>query len=93
MAGQGIVNGTGLASQLSVYGTSTNAQNWSYAGNSIFIGTIYAPNANFTFSGNAGAIGSFTGNTVSITGGAGLHYDESLSPYSKGYIVTAWNEI
>jgi hypothetical protein len=93
MAGQGIINGTGLASQLTVYGTSTTTQTWSYAGNALFVGTIYAPNANFTFSGNAGAVGSFTGNTVTITGGAGIHYDENLSKAFKGYLVTSWNEI
>ena len=91
--GGGIINGTGTADQLTVYGTSTNSQTWSYTGQSIFVGTVYAPYADFNFAGGAGAIGSFTGNTVTIAGNAAVHYDEHLSSAIKGYTVSSWNEL
>lgn len=93
IGGGGIVNGTGKASNLSVYGLNTTAQTWSYTGTSTFIGTVYAPNSDFKFSGISGASGSFTANTVTVTGTAGVHYDESLSSAFKGYIVSSWNEL
>ena len=93
IAGKGIVNTSQDASRLTVYGANTNVQTWSYTGQSAFYGTVYAPNVNFTFAGGAGAVGSFTGNTVSISGNASIHYDENLAKATKGYIVTSWNEL
>jgi hypothetical protein len=92
-SGGGIINSTQNASKLSVYGVNTTSQSWSYTGGAAFIGTVYAPNADFTFSGGAGGVGSFTVNNVTVTGNAGIHYDESLAPGVKGYTVTAWNEL
>jgi hypothetical protein len=62
------------------------------SGSAAFIGTVYAPEAAFTFSGASGASGSFTGNTVAISGGASVHYDEGLSNAGQGYVVMSWNE-
>src|ERR1051326_1780118 len=55
VSGTGVMNGAGYASKNAVYGLSTSSQNWAYSGSSAFIGTVYAPYANFTFSGSAGA--------------------------------------
>jgi hypothetical protein len=93
VGGKGIINTSQDASRLTVYGVNTLPQTWSYAGQSAFYGTVYAPNANFSFSGGAGAVGQFTGNTVSISGGASVHYDEALAKAVKGWTVTSWNEI
>jgi hypothetical protein len=94
VSGTGIVNGSGLASKLNVYGLSTATQTWAYSGTSAFIGTVYAPYANFTFSGSAGAMGSFGANSVTISGGASVHYDETLSPrQDPKYLASSWNEI
>ena len=94
------MNGTGYARNLSVYGLSSEAVvgkpegKWPYSGSSAFIGTVYAPNNAFIFSGSAGASGSFSANSVSISGGASVHYDESLSAGSdQQYIASSWNEI
>jgi hypothetical protein len=94
VSGTGMVNGAGYASKNAIYGLSTSTQNWTYNGSSAFIGTVYAPNANFTFSGSAGAFGSFSANTVNISGGAHIAYDESLNGgVNPQYIVSSWNEI
>lgn len=93
VAGGGIINGTQDASKLSVYGLNTWSKDWAYAGNSAFVGTVYAPNANFTFTGTSGASGAFTANNIVFNGSAGVHYDENLAGARKGYLVTSWNEL
>src|SRR6185369_13506251 len=94
ISGTGVMNATGLASNLSVFGLGTSTSNWAYSGSSAFIGTVYSPYDNFTFSGSAGAFGSFTANNVTISGGASVHYDEQLSGGGEAsYVVSSWNEI
>jgi len=91
VSGSGIVNGTDRADKLAVWGLNS-CKTVSYSGNAEFIGTVYAPYAAFGFSGSAGACGAFTASTVSISGGASVHYDEVLTA-GPGYIVASWNEI
>jgi len=94
VSGTGVMNGAGYASKLSIYGLGTTTSNWAYSGSSAFIGTVYSPYDNFTFSGSAGAFGSFTANNVTISGGASVHYDEQLSGGGEAsYVVSSWNEI
>jgi hypothetical protein len=94
VSGTGVMNGTGYASKLHIYGLGTDNSNWAYSGSSTFIGTVYSPYDQFTFSGSAGAMGSFSANTVTISGGAAVHYDESLGGgVDPEYIVSSWNEI
>ena len=95
VSGTGVMNGTGLASNLSIFGLGTVKENWAYSGSSAFIGTVYSPYDQFTFSGTAGAMGSFSANNVVISGGAAVHYDQHLagSPTVAEYVATAWNEI
>lgn len=93
VAGGGILNGTQDASKLSVYGLNAETTDWKYAGNSAFVGTVYAPNANLTFTGTSGASGAFTANNITFNGSAGVHYDENLAGARKGYLVTSWNEL
>src|SRR6185369_12904445 len=72
----------------------TATSNWAYSGSSTFIGTVCSPYDNFTFSGSAGAMGSFSANAVTISGGAAVHYDESLGGGADPqYFVSSWNEI
>ena len=94
VSGSGIMNGTGYASKLNVYGLGTASSNWAYSGSSAFIGTVYSPYDNFTFSGSAGAMGSFSANAVTISGGAAVHYDENLGGVvDPQYVVSSWNEL
>jgi hypothetical protein len=79
VSGTGVMNGTGFAGNLSIYGLGTSTSNWAYSGSSALIGTVYSPYNNFTFSGSEGAFGSFTANNITISGGSAVHYDEALS--------------
>lgn len=79
LSGNGIVNQTGVASSFSYYGT-TNNTTIKYTGQADFIGTINAPEADFTISGGANVCGAAIVNTyTSKSAGAALHFDESLS--------------
>jgi len=98
LAGNGVVNGTGNAANFSFYGLPT-LTSLSYSGNAAFVGTIYAPNADFTMGGGGNNTYDFVGASVSSTvrmnGHFNFHYDENLARVgpSRGYIVTAWNEL
>src|SRR5204862_7826679 len=76
-SGNGIVNNAGVARNLSIYGLNSS-RSISYSGTSEFIGTVYAPHADFRFSGSSGAFGAFTGETINVSGGAHVAYDEDL---------------
>ncbi len=87
----GIVNATGFAKNLSIYGL-INCTTVTISGSQVFIGTVYAPEANFTFSGSSGSYGAFTASTVTISGSGGVHYDQNLSP-GGDYVAASWNEL
>ncbi len=91
IGGNGIVNGTGLPSQCTLYGMP-GCTTFSIHGNGSFSGSVDAPDAAFSFVGNADAFGSFTGSSISMSGGASVHYDEALVNNSKNYVVISWNE-
>lgn len=93
LAGGGVVNSPGLAKNFSVYGLPT-CTSISYSGGSKFVGTIYAPQAAITMTGNNDSCGAFVGASVNISGGMSLHYDESLQagPASR-YLISFWKEI
>jgi hypothetical protein len=69
--------------------------------NNSFIGTIYAPDANFTYNvGKSGRKADFTGSlmakSVRINNSAAFHFDEDLlrnSPMGRGFLVTSWREL
>ncbi len=92
ISGSGVVNANQRAASCSIFGLNT-CSTMTYSGSSVFYGTVNAPYAAFTFSGSAGACGAFVANTVTISGGAAVHYDESLAKTGQGYVVLSWNEI
>jgi hypothetical protein len=77
IAGGGVVNGTGRAASFSYIGLPANTS-VSYTGGSAFIGTVNAPEAAFKIAGGSAMVGAAIVNTFDGTGGAGLHFDESL---------------
>ena len=91
VAGTGIINGSGYAKNLSVFGLPTCTA-FSYSGSSEFVGTVYAPSAAFSFSGKAGGFGSFTANTVTVSGSVHIAYDKGLNAGGR-YVANSWNEI
>ncbi len=90
VSGSGIANGTGLAANLTLLGLN-GCTTCTYSGSSAFVGVIDTPMANVTVSGSAGFYGAIIGNTVTISGGAGVHSDEALSGNGR-YVVDSWNE-
>lgn len=93
MTGGGIANATELATNLTIYCLSS-VKNVSYSGGTTFIGAIDAPEASISLHGGADACGAFVGNDITLSGGAGFHWDESRggTPYPK-YTVVSWREL
>jgi choice-of-anchor A domain-containing protein len=88
------MNIPGQAKNFSLYGLPTSTA-ISYAGNSAFIGTIYAPQATVSLVGTSDAMGAFVAKDMSLSGGMGIHYDEALrgNPKEGRYLVASWQEI
>jgi hypothetical protein len=91
ISGQGMVNGNQRASDCFIYGLPTCTA-MTYSGGSVFYGVVDVPEADFKFTGGTGAAGSFTANTVLISGSGGVHYDTSLGG-PIGFVVRSWNEM
>lgn len=95
--GQGVANGSGYATNLTVFG-QTNCTSISVGGGSQFVGVIYAPYANYTQNGGGSSsmnfCGSIVANTVTLSGHSEIHYDESLAatPAGPTYYVSSWKE-
>ncbi|MEW6306313.1 MAG: hypothetical protein AB1705_22840 [Verrucomicrobiota bacterium] len=99
ITGTGVVNQNGNATNFFYWGT-TNNTTLAVNGNGSFKGVIYAPNANFTMNGGGNSnLEDITGASVTATarinGNFNFHYDENLGRlnFSRGYIITAWNEL
>jgi hypothetical protein len=90
-SGGSIVNMSGLPANLHVYGLPT-CTSVIYSGGSDFFGIVNAPEAAFTFSGGAGAYGSYTAASITISGGSSVHYDTSIGR-PQFYMAGSWNEI
>lgn len=77
VSGGSIVNQTLDPHKLMIYGTST-CTTASYSGSSALYGAIYAPAARTTISGGSNVYGAVIGNSITLSGGSSVHYDESL---------------
>lgn len=97
LGGNGIQN-PGDAMSFIYYGLKSNTT-LSFAGNSSFTGTIYAPYADFKLGGSGSGYYDFVGasvtKTVTMTGHFHFHYDESLNRRFpiREYVVFSWNEL
>jgi Flp pilus assembly protein TadG len=76
MAGCSIVNPTGKAANCRLYSTGTTV---SGGGGATFYGVVYAPTADITWNGSSDTFGMIVGNSLTLEGGGGFHYDEALS--------------
>jgi Flp pilus assembly protein TadG len=52
----------------------------SWTGTNQCVGELYAPDTDFTIGGNIDMYGRVTAKSLTVSGNAGLHYDESLAP-------------
>jgi Tfp pilus assembly protein PilX len=94
IGGNGVATANNKPPNFLLYGTTdpTNAANQCTSinihGNGNFQGAVYAPNAAIQVVGNAGVYGALTGQSVSINGNGGLHYDEALGNLGR-FVTTA----
>ncbi len=93
ISGSAIVNDTQNARNCAIYGMPT-CTTLTYSGSTAYIGTVYAPQANFTLSGSTDVFGSFVANSFNCSGSMGIHYDEALgNPYKLAFEIVSWEEL
>jgi Tfp pilus assembly protein PilX len=85
-SGGGVINQTQVPDRLQIFSASTTKVVDS--GSAAFYGSIYAPNADGTVSGSAGAYGAFQAKSMTISGGANLHYDLALGNGSGHFTLS-----
>jgi hypothetical protein len=97
VAGNGLANGNTRPGTVHIWGTSTSAagQFLQIAGNGALKAVVYAPNADVKINGNGDIMGSVVGRTVTFTGNASFHYDESLANEGDdtSFGVSRWREL
>ena len=87
----------GVAANLSYYGLPSNTS-VTLGGNASFVGTIYAPQADFKMGGGGSSLYDFVGacivKSAAINGHFKFHYDENLvNGPQRGYVARSWREI
>ncbi len=98
IAGNGVVNNSGLAENSQFYGLPTSTS-WSIGGNGQWVGTVYAPQADFTMNGGGSAgdmSGAVVAQSITLNGHVRFHYDEYLRTnpqFSGSYLVVSWQEL
>jgi hypothetical protein len=91
IGGGGVVNNPGLATDFSLLGLA-GCTSINYAGTADFIGTINAPEADFTMKGTPNLIGAVISKSASFNGSGSLLYDDRLA-VSGLLIATGWTEL
>ena len=96
LSGGTYLNLSGLAQDVVINGVGTG-HNVTVSGSAAFVGVIDAPGFNVTISGTGGIDGALIGNSLNISGGAGLHYDEALNTNGNNsavgnYAFASWFE-
>jgi hypothetical protein len=96
VSGDSYNNKSGYASNVAIVGYGNNKKA-TISGDGDFIGTLDAPGYDVTVSGSGSFIGALIADTLTISGGAGLHYDESLGNGGAGspvgnYAFASWFE-
>ena len=97
IAGKGLANANIQPVTARIWGTNPTlgAQLLHIAGNGDLRAVVYAPNAEVKINGNGNVMGSVVGNTITLTGNAAFHYDESLSDFgdNAGFSISKWREL
>jgi hypothetical protein len=93
IAGNGIVNASGTAANCQLWGLPS-LTSLTYSGNGVFVGTVYAPEAVCTLTGNGDMSGAVVGKSVTLGGNGNFHYDEALGgPIGYKYLAASWQEL
>jgi hypothetical protein len=95
VSGDSYNNQNGTASTDSFVGIG--AHKFTDSGSATFTGTVNAPAYDGTISGSGDYTGAFAGSSLTISGSASFHYDESLSdggsnPTVGNYAYASWFE-
>jgi hypothetical protein len=93
ISGQGLI-GASNAANVSFYGLPT-CTSIHFSGNAGYVGTVYAPEANFQGFGNAAYVGALMANSFTFNGYAAIHYDENLAQAgpATGFVASNWQEV
>jgi Tfp pilus assembly protein PilX len=95
LSGGSYVNQTGVASNVVINGVGSH--NFTDSGTATLTAVIDAPGYNITISGGGSLSGAVIANTLNISGGSGLHYDEALNTSGASsaignYAFASWFE-
>lgn len=97
IAGNGVSNPNARPGSFLLYGTNTSAagQAIHLAGNGALKAVVYAPEGDVKINGNGDVMGSIVGRTITLTGNADFHYDESLAELGDHapYGLSGWREL
>ena len=93
----GVLNNNVKPENFLIWGTNTTSgtQQINIRGNGSLSALVYAPYATTTVNGNGDIQGSFVADTVTFTGNANFHYDESLANYggNNPFKISKWHEL
>lgn len=98
LSGNNTANSSGSASAFQFWGLST-CTSISLSGNAAFVGTIYAPYAQFRLNGGGNNTYDFVGasitKSVQMNGHFNFHYDELLGRLGGNgrFIISSWSEL
>lgn len=97
IAGNGIANPNVQPRYCQIWGTNQSAagQIIQLVGNGALRSIVYAPNAEITLNGNGNIMGSVVGRTITLSGKAAFHYDESLADFgdNTNFGIYRWREL
>jgi Tfp pilus assembly protein PilX len=97
IAGNGLTNLNVRPGTFQLFGTNTSAagQAIQIAGNGALRAVGYAPEGDIKLNGNGDVMGAFVGRTITLTGNADFHYDESLAQITDDmpFGVQSWREL
>lgn len=91
--GGGIINATGVPSNLRIYATSDVPSITVNGGASAGM-VIYAPETDLTFTGGADVFGAAVGGTIRLMGGTNFHYDTQTGNITGAATqLVSWHEV
>lgn len=97
IAGNGLGNANVRPGTCLIWGTGAadSGQDIKVAGNGALKAVVYAPNAAVTVNGNGDVMGAIVGRTITFTGEASFHYDESLANQGDNtpFRAVNWQEL
>lgn len=95
LSGNGLSNTGQYAPGVSLWGLPT-CTSFSTSGNGCFYETVYVPEASASLTGvgsSGGFYGSIMANTITLTGGASVSFDEAIKNlWGTGFVPSSWAE-